>query len=64
MAVAFWVRRAGLTQNDDACWTTIDAQCATGAHVVIDDEDHIVGRIRTGHIDRFGFSNCIRISEA
>ena len=37
-----------LAEDDDARRATVDAQCAPGAHVVIDEKHHLVGRILTG----------------
>ena len=42
MTVTFGVGCSDLAQNDDASGASIDAQCATGAHIVVDDEENVV----------------------
>src|SRR3954454_21316263 len=45
--VATLVGRAGSSQNDDAGRAPVDAQRATSADVVVDDEQHLVAGILT-----------------
>ena len=51
MGVAGGGRGADLTEDDDPGRASIDTECATGAHVVVDGEDERVVRVVAGFGD-------------
>jgi hypothetical protein len=60
MSVAGGQRGTGLAEDDDPGGASIDAQCATRAHVVVDDEDHIVVRVISRQFGVICFCNSVR----
>jgi hypothetical protein len=42
MAVSLGCWSSSLSENDHASWASIDTQCTARAHVVVDNENHIV----------------------
>ena len=58
--VAVGIGIADLAEDDDAGWTPIDAQSATGTDIVVNSENHVVGRIDAGLFGADGFIDGIR----
>ena len=48
VVIAVGIRIADLAQDDHTGRAAIDAQRATGAHVVVDRKDDVVGGIESG----------------
>jgi len=55
MGVTVGRRSADLSKNDDTSWAPVDAKRATGADIVVDEEDGMVSGVFTGEFraDRF-----------
>jgi hypothetical protein len=45
MTVTIWIWCANFAQDDYSCWATIDTECATGAHIIVNDEKNVVRRV-------------------
>ena len=46
-----------LAECDNTCRAPVDAESATGTHVIVDYENCIVRRVQTGHVGVNGFVN-------
>jgi hypothetical protein len=42
MTVTIWIWCTDFAQDDDTSWATIDTECATRAHIIVNDEKNIV----------------------
>jgi hypothetical protein len=60
VAVTFWCWSSSFSKNDDASGASINTKCATRAHVVVDDEDHIVVRVISRQFGVICFCNSVR----
>tara|TARA_Y100001949_G_scaffold133782_1_gene115317 strand:+ start:828 stop:1094 length:267 start_codon:yes stop_codon:yes gene_type:complete len=45
-----WGGFDNFAKRDDACGASVNAQGATSAHVVVNDEDRVVGWVKAGEI--------------
>ena len=53
-----WI--ANFAHDDDSSWTAVDAQCASRADIIVNDEQHIVGWIIAWLLGVFGDRDCFR----
>ena len=50
-------RSADLSENDDTCGTAVDAKCASGTNIVVNEEDRMVAWVIPRHFGADGLVN-------
>ena len=50
-----------LTEDDHPGWAAVDAESASGANIVVDDEHDIVGRVISGAFSSFRLGDGVRL---